>query len=209
MTWSHSSGVCSNIPLITKIAALFTRIVTGPRPLSTSANAGWSCARSDRSTRTASAGTFNARSSASTAAFFSTLRQSIATAEPALARPRAMPRPIPPLPPVTTATSPVRSNKFKFTVLLLSEPIPRCRCQDHNDEGWPETSHHRTYISEPDLGRHVNRRRRQTWMNQEAEWDAVYANRRRIRGARGTRLLRRRGELLTCCASNFRSPLDL
>jgi len=47
----------------------------------------------------------------------------------------------------------------------------------------------RTYISEPDRGR-------ESWTNQEAERDAVYANRRRIRGARGKRLLRRRGELL-------------
>jgi transposase len=47
----------------------------------------------------------------------------------------------------------------------------------------------RTYISEPDRGP-------QSWTNQEAEWHAVYANRRRIRGNRGKRLLRRRGELL-------------
>ena len=47
----------------------------------------------------------------------------------------------------------------------------------------------RTYISEPDRGR-------QSWTDQEAEREAVYANRRRIRGARGKRLLRRRGELL-------------
>jgi transposase len=47
----------------------------------------------------------------------------------------------------------------------------------------------RTYISEPDRGR-------QSWTNQDAERDAVYANRRRIRGVRGKRLLRRRGELL-------------
>ena len=47
----------------------------------------------------------------------------------------------------------------------------------------------RTYISEPDRGR-------QSWTDQEAERDAVYANRRRIRGTRGKRLLRRRGELL-------------
>jgi transposase len=33
-------------------------------------------------------------------------------------------------------------------------------------------------------------------MDQEAERDAVYANRRRIRGDRGKRLLRKRGELL-------------
>ena len=47
----------------------------------------------------------------------------------------------------------------------------------------------RTYISEPDRGR-------QSWPDQEAERDAVYSNRRRIRGDRGKRLLRGRGELL-------------
>jgi transposase len=47
----------------------------------------------------------------------------------------------------------------------------------------------RTYISEPD-------RRAQHWRGQQAARDAVYANRRRIRGPRGLALLRRRGELL-------------
>jgi transposase len=47
----------------------------------------------------------------------------------------------------------------------------------------------RTYISEPERGP-------QSWIDQAAERDAVYANRRRIRGARGKRLLRQRGELL-------------
>jgi transposase len=47
----------------------------------------------------------------------------------------------------------------------------------------------RTYISEPDRGP-------QSWNDQEAERDAVYANRRRIGGDRGKRLLRKRGELL-------------
>ena len=52
-----------------------------------------------------------------------------------------------------------------------------------------ETLGIRTYISEPDRGP-------QSWIDQDAERHAVYANRRRIRGARGKRLLRRRGELL-------------
>jgi transposase len=52
-----------------------------------------------------------------------------------------------------------------------------------------ETLAIRTYISEPERGP-------QSWADQEAERDAVYANRRRIRGNRGKRLLRRRGELL-------------
>src|SRR5437762_1506345 len=52
-----------------------------------------------------------------------------------------------------------------------------------------ETLEIRTYISEPDRGP-------QLWTDQAAERDAVYANRRRIRGNRRKRLLRRRGELL-------------
>jgi transposase len=47
----------------------------------------------------------------------------------------------------------------------------------------------RTYISEPDRGR-------QHWIDQHAERDAVYANRRRIEGDRGQQLMRRRGKLL-------------
>jgi transposase len=47
----------------------------------------------------------------------------------------------------------------------------------------------RTYCSEPSRGR-------QRWSEQEREQQAVYANRRRIRGERGLRLLRQRGEKL-------------
>ena len=47
----------------------------------------------------------------------------------------------------------------------------------------------RTYCSEPDRGR-------QRWPDQRAQQRAVYANRRRIRGERGRRLLRQRGEKL-------------
>jgi transposase len=45
----------------------------------------------------------------------------------------------------------------------------------------------RTYISEPERGE-------QSWIDQEDARDAVYGNRRRIRGDRGKGLLRRRGE---------------
>jgi transposase len=55
------------------------------------------------------------------------------------------------------------------------------------------TEHHhpgeRTYIAEPDRGR-------RDWEGKAAERDAVYANRRRIRGRRGRRLMRRRGEFI-------------
>jgi transposase len=47
----------------------------------------------------------------------------------------------------------------------------------------------RTYISEPDRGR-------RNWKDNPEARDAVYRNRRRIRGARGKRLLRQRGERL-------------
>lgn len=47
----------------------------------------------------------------------------------------------------------------------------------------------RSYISEPD-------RERRTWKDHPEARDAVYRNRRRIRGARGRRLLRQRGERL-------------
>lgn len=48
----------------------------------------------------------------------------------------------------------------------------------------------RTYISEP---KYKGRRR---WKDKAAEQQAVYANRRRIRGTRGKALLRKRGELV-------------
>ena len=47
----------------------------------------------------------------------------------------------------------------------------------------------RSYISEPNRGR-------RTWTKHPAARDAVYRNRRRIRGVRGKRLLRQRGEHL-------------
>jgi transposase len=47
----------------------------------------------------------------------------------------------------------------------------------------------RSYVSEPKRGR-------RNWIDKEAERDAVHANRRRIRGERGKRLLRHRGLML-------------
>ena len=47
----------------------------------------------------------------------------------------------------------------------------------------------RTYISEPNRGR-------RRWESKAEAREAVYANRRRIKGARGRRLMRRRGELI-------------
>jgi transposase len=47
----------------------------------------------------------------------------------------------------------------------------------------------RSYISEPNRGR-------RNWIGKQEECDAVYANRRRIRGDRGKNLMRRRGLML-------------
>lgn len=55
----------------------------------------------------------------------------------------------------------------------------------------------RTYISEPARGR-------RNWQDNDAARDAVYANRRRIRGRRGRRLLRQRGELLESFCARVR-----
>ena len=57
-------------------------------------------------------------SSATAAADFASLRPTIATAAPASASPRAMPSPMPPLPPVTIATLPLRSNSPVFMVVV-------------------------------------------------------------------------------------------
>lgn len=48
----------------------------------------------------------------------------------------------------------------------------------------------RSYVSEPE------RKGKRHWEGKAAEQAAVYGNRRRVRGARGKRLLRRRGELV-------------
>ena len=47
----------------------------------------------------------------------------------------------------------------------------------------------RSYISEPNRGA-------RRWTAKPAEREAVYANRRRLRGERGKKLLRKRGELI-------------
>lgn len=52
-----------------------------------------------------------------------------------------------------------------------------------------EESGIRTYISEPERGR-------RRWEGQQGEQRAVYGNRRRVRGERGKRLQRQRGEKL-------------
>jgi transposase len=56
----------------------------------------------------------------------------------------------------------------------------------------------RTYIAEPDRGR-------RNWKGKQAEKEAVYGNRRRIRGERGKRMQRQRGEKIE---RNFAHQFD-
>ena len=60
----------------------------------------------------------------------------------------------------------------------------------HSNEVLADLSelNYRTYVSEPDRGR-------RRWKNKSEARDAVYANRRRIKGARGQRLRKLRGEI--------------
>ena len=59
----------------------------------------------------------------------------------------------------------------------------------------------RSYVSEPGRGR-------RQWRDKPAARAAVYANRRRIRGVRGRRLLRQRGERLERPHGRVRALLD-
>jgi transposase len=54
----------------------------------------------------------------------------------------------------------------------------------------------RSYCSEPDRGR-------RNWKGKEEQQRAVHSNRRRIRGERGQRLLRKRGELVERCFAHM------
>jgi len=73
------------------------------------------------------------------------------------------------------------ADKGYHSNAVLKDPCPEPRRERERDI--------RTYISEPDRGR-------RNWEGKLVEREAVYGNRRRIRGARGKRLMRRRGELV-------------
>jgi transposase len=89
----------------------------------------------------------------------------------------------------------------------LREVADDARTQEKIDENWmseavADKGYHsngtmtdleemqvRSYVAEPDRGR-------RDWTDEPEAQAAVYANRRRIRGVRGKRLMRRRGELI-------------
>jgi transposase len=97
---------------------------------------------------------------------------------------------------------------------LIAEPTPQGEYKVHGngvEEVVADKGYHsneavrrladlklRTYIAEPDRGR-------RKWKGKAAEKDAVYANRRRIRGERGKQLQRARGERIE---RNFAHQFD-
>src|SRR5450631_321593 len=95
ITLSHSSrsSACGGLRIL--MPALLTRMSMRPS------------SRLTRSTMSATA-----------ASDFASLRPTTAISAPASASPRAMPRPMPPLPPVTIATLPPRSNSFDVIVII-------------------------------------------------------------------------------------------
>ena len=100
-----------------------------PSSLATRATMAATAALSVTSATTDIALTPRARKSAAAASDFASLRPTTATSAPASASPRAMPRPMPPLPPVTMATLPARSKSLVaiFDVLVASSNACRAR----------------------------------------------------------------------------------
>jgi len=95
---------------------------------------------------------------------------------------------------VATATQLEELKADPETAALLSEVVLAEMVTDkgyHSNEVMTDLKDLgiRSYVSEPDRGK-------RNWNGKQAERDAVYANRRRIRGNRGKALLRRRGLML-------------
>src|SRR5437660_738333 len=111
MTSFHSASAISCGGLRMLIPALLNRMSTRPNALRTSSAARSMCSGWVTSAWTGMVSTSkSARIPAAAASDFAVFRPSTAILAPASASPRAMPRPIPPLPPVTIATLPLRSN---------------------------------------------------------------------------------------------------
>src|SRR5581483_3813734 len=117
-TVCHSSTVYSSGRLRMFVPALLTRMSSRPKR----STAFWTISRHEASDRTSTL-TMSARAPAAPSSFTAsvllpTFRAASTTAAPARASPRAIPRPIPPFPPVTIATLPVRSKSFMWSISL-------------------------------------------------------------------------------------------
>ena len=120
---------------------------------------------------TAIALTPHALSSAAAAVDLASLRPTTAMSAPASASPRAMPRPMPPLPPVTMATLPERSKQFG------------CHCCCPSDRCPWLSRHPRACLS-----------RRKTWMAGQAGHDDAIALGPARSGSARARPARRRSQ---------------
>src|SRR3981189_995421 len=116
MTRSHSSSesACGGLRIL--MPALLPRISTRPSSRTASPTISATAALSVTSTTIDIALEPCCLSSATAASDFASLRPTMAISAPASANPRAIPRPMPPLSPVTIATLPVRSNSAGFNV---------------------------------------------------------------------------------------------
>src|SRR5439155_45194 len=112
ITLFHSaiSSACGGLRIL--MPALLTRMSIRPSSPVTRLTMAATASLSVTSAATAIALAPPCLSSATAAADLASLRPTTAIAAPARARPRAMPSPMPPLPPVTMATLPERSNGF-------------------------------------------------------------------------------------------------
>ena len=77
----------------------------------------------------------------------------------------------------------------RFMPEPISEVIADKGYHSNDTMTWMDQEGIRSYASEPKRGQRC-------WKDKAQARDAVYANRRRIRGRRGKRLIRRRGELV-------------
>ena len=120
MTVRQSSSRYSSGRRRMLVPALFTRMSSPPRRVAVASTMAATAASSVMSATTESAfAAPSAESSSTAAAFFPASRPATITAAPHRARPRASPSPMPPLPPVTSATRPDRSNMLAHAAALL------------------------------------------------------------------------------------------
>src|SRR5882672_7481494 len=112
MTLSHSSmsSACGGLRIL--MPALLTRMSIRPSSRTVRSTMVATADLSVTSAGTDIALTPRCLRSATAAFDFASLRPTIAMSAPASASPHAMPRPMPPLPPVTIATLPLRSKSF-------------------------------------------------------------------------------------------------
>src|SRR5450432_1009495 len=149
ITLSHSasSSACGALRIL--MPALLTRMSIRPN------------SRNVRSTMAVTAAL--SVTSATTDIVLTPFRPTIATLAPASASPRAMPRPMPPLPPVTIATLPPRSNSFD--VIVIIQDAVRDRSQSARlalalpDQNQSDHGQRRAVIGPLDLADHEARLR--------------------------------------------------